>query len=414
MRMKASTGSVNILKAKKDGLNISQYLKMEGGTLNVSNIGDDAVQVSLTDDSTDEDNGQVMISGGTVTLDVTATAAKGIKSDGPITISGGTITITTSGGGEYDSEEMDTDASSAIKSDSLITINGGMITLKSTGAGGKGISSDTDIVINGGTINVTTTGQKYVYGAYDSSPKGMKADNNLTIMGGDICVTATGGEGSEGIESKNVMTLGGGDIVINTYDDAINATNKIIISDGRIFANSTRNDAIDSNGTIDVTGGLVIACGTTAPEGGFDCDQNTFTITGGTLIGLGGSTSTPSSQTCTQPVIVLGGKQLQQDAVIGLAESNGSCLFTFTVPQQLGQATMLLSCPGMSVGNTYTISSGATLATDSEPWQGYTSGGTSTGATTMASLTLTQTVTTSGNTGGGPGGGGPGGGGGRP
>lgn len=198
----------------------------------------------------------------------------------------------TSGGGEYDSEEIDTDASSAIKSDSLITINGGMITLKSTGAWGKS----------------------------------MKADNNLTIMGGDISVTATGGEGSEGIESKNVMTLSGGEIVINTYDDAINATNKIIISDGRIFANSTRNDAIDSNETIDVTGGLVIACETTAPEGGFDCDQNTSTITGGTLIGLGGSTSTPSSQTCTQPVIVLGGKQLQQDAVIGLAGLNTDTL----------------------------------------------------------------------------------------
>lgn len=41
MRMKASTGYVNILKAKKDGLNISQYIKMEGGTLNMSNIGDD-------------------------------------------------------------------------------------------------------------------------------------------------------------------------------------------------------------------------------------------------------------------------------------------------------------------------------------------------------------------------------------
>ena len=36
-----------------------------------------------------------------------------------------------------------------------------------------------------------------------------------------------------------------------------------------------------------ISGGMVVACGTTSPEEGIDCDQNTFTITGGTVTANG-------------------------------------------------------------------------------------------------------------------------------
>lgn len=88
------------------------------------------------------------------------------------------------------------------------------------------------------------------------------------------------------------------------------------ISGGNIFAMGTNNDGIDSNSTLTISGGVVIACGTTVPEDGFDCDDNTFTITGGTLIGIGGSTSTPTESVTTQPVAILGGSSLSSGQYI--------------------------------------------------------------------------------------------------
>lgn len=117
----------------------------------------------------------------------------------------------------------------------------------------------------------------------------------------------TGGEGSEGIESKNVMTINGGDIAVYAYDDCLNASNNITINGGSVYCYSTGNDGVDSNGTLTITGGTVVASGTTSPEDGFDCDQNTFKITGGTVLGIGGGTSTPTANSCIQRSVIYGG-----------------------------------------------------------------------------------------------------------
>ena len=406
MELKKTTGTITVLGSKKDAFNVNQYFLMKGGTVSATNVGDDGIQVSKTDDDTDELNGQVIIKGGKLTLDITAEAAKGIKCEDSLSVSGGEIYITTSGGGTYDSDDADVKGSACMKADSTITVSGGTLTLKSTGAGGKGMSADGDINISGGTVNVTTTGQQYVYNSLDTSPKGIKADGNVNISGGDITVTATGGEGSEGIESKNVMTIDGGNIVVNTYDDCFNATNNITINGGRILANATNNDGIDSNGTLTITGGLVIAMGTREPEEGFDCDQNTFTITGGTLIGLGGGSSTPTSSTTTQPVTVTTVSQLSEGKYLTLADSDGNNIFAFKMPRTYSQATMLVSSPKMSVGSSYSIGTAAT-ATGTDEWQGYIAEASVESGSTTSTFTQSQTVNASG-------GGNPGGGGGRP
>lgn len=412
VELKNTTGSITITSAAKDGMNINQYFEQKGGTVTISGTGDDGIQVSATDDTDDEQNGQAIISGGTLNIDITATAAKGLKCDSLLTISGGTINITTSGGSEYDSDDNDVSGCSAIKADGNVNITGGTLTLKSTGAGGKGLSSDGDITIDDGDITVTTTGKQYVYGSLDTSPKGIKADGNLTINGGTINVTTSGGEGSEGIESKATMTITGGEIIVNSYDDCLNATSHIGISGGKVYAVSTGNDAIDSNGTMSISGGVVIACGTSAPEAGFDCDENTFTITGGTIIGIGGETSTPTSSTTTQPVMILGGQSLTKGQYLAVALSGSTTsVLTFSLPQTWREATILVSDSSLTKGCTYTISSGVTVS-NADEWQGYASGSTISGGSTLASMTLSSTITSQGtNNGGGGGGNNPSGGG---
>ena len=292
-------------------------------------------------------------------------------------------------------------------------MTGGELYIKSTGAGGKGISSDVDVNISGGTIKVITTGKEYVYNSYDSKAKGIKADGNLNISGGEVWVRTTGGEGSEGIESKNIMTLSGGNILIHSYDDAVNAKNSLVISGGNIYAYATNNDAIDSNGSLTISGGNVIASGSTAPEDGFDCDQNTINITGGVIVGLGGGTSSPSTSS-TQASLIYGQAALSQNTYIAITNASGKNLLSFKVPRSYNNATLLVSAPGMTRGSSITLKSGVTVKGGSD-FCGLNSDGTVSDGTDVATITLSSMVNTQ-NYNGGMGGGVPGGmpGGGRP
>ena len=56
----------------------------------------------------------------------------------------------------------------------------------------------------------------------------------------------------------------------------MNASKSIVINGGNIYCYSSGNDGVDSNGTLTITGGTIVSIGTTSPEEGFDCDQNTF------------------------------------------------------------------------------------------------------------------------------------------
>lgn len=61
----------------------------------------------------------------------------------------------------------------------------------------------------------------------------MKADGNVTINGGNISVTTTG-NGAEGIESKAVLTVSDGTLVVNSYDDGLNSSSHMYIKGGDI------------------------------------------------------------------------------------------------------------------------------------------------------------------------------------
>ena len=346
--------TVNILAATKDGLNCNQYFTMESGTLNISGTGDDGIQVSYEYDdddetiiSSDEENtGTFTLTGGTINVSVTATAAKAIKADNAVVITDGTIIATTSGDGEWDTDEQKTKASSCISADGNMTVDGGTLTLTSTGSGGKGINVDETLTINGGTINVTTEGQACVYSngtltngytgnleridsEYKSSPKGIKAgtktektssakadaagagwpggpggpsgpgggdssnytySGGIVITGGTITVK-TSGNGGEGIESKNTMDISGGEIAVEAYDDALNSAQDFTVSGGTIYGWAKNNDGMDANGNMYIKGGVVYAIGASGAEKAIDAnteEQKKLYITGGTVIAIGG------------------------------------------------------------------------------------------------------------------------------
>ena len=262
---------------------------------------------SETDIHEGEDSGNVYIEGGTIKINTSGIAAKGIKADGSIYVYDGTIDITTSGKGKWDSADMETKAASCLNSDANTVISGGTLTLKSTGSGGKAINSDGTLTISGGTIVAATTGGLYynngstentnytgntdnVNSSYYSSPKGIKVDGAITISGGNTNVSTSGRNG-EGIESKSTITISNGQVTVNAYDDAINAAGDLTVTGGYVYARATNNDGIDSNGNTYIKGGLCYAIGANSPEVAFDANseqQKKLYVQGGTLIAVGG------------------------------------------------------------------------------------------------------------------------------
>ena len=326
--------TINVLSSVGDGINCEQFFLMESGTISLSGIGDDGLQCDIEDTTTGstgqttdhdgEDSGNVYISGGTLTVSVSAAAAKGIKAEGDMYITNGTITVTTSGGGAWDSDDLKTKACAGLSADGNIAISGGTLNLKSTGAGGKGISGDgTFVVSDSAAITISTSGQAVVASSsgslsvvsnsstldrystnYKSSPKGIKIDGAITITGGKIYVTTTGA-GGEGIESKSTMNISGGEVAVNAYDDALNASSHLTISGGMVYAHATNNDGIDANGNCYIQGGLVYAIGASSPEVAIDANTEggyKLYVTGGTIVAIGGleSGASISGGTCKQ------------------------------------------------------------------------------------------------------------------
>jgi hypothetical protein len=409
-------GTLVVAGKQKHGICTDGYFWMRpGATIASTEAAKNALHVK---GDTDDGIG-VTVNGGLIYADVSSTAGKGIKTDLDVDIHGGTLLLNTSGAATYDADDKDTSSAACIKADGHITIDGGTLTLKSTGTGGKGLNADGAITVAGGETTITTTGGKYYYtNSLTSSPKGVKADGDVVISGGKLNISVTGkSDGSEGLESKATMNITGGETYVYAYDDAINASTAINISGGKVFAYAVNNDGIDSNGSLTISGGLVIGVGTSSPECGIDVDNgNNFKINGGTVIAVaGGSLQNRPSSSSSQCSVEYSGLTLGKDKQVTVLNASSAPVLTFALPKTLSSGSFFFSTPGLTKGESYTISTGGTLSGYTDSWNGWLDGGTWSDGTAVQSFTVSSTVTavgTSSNGGMGGGGGQQGGGGG--
>ena len=408
----SGSGLLRLDGKKKHGISVKSSVTVRPGvTIAVNDVADNCFKAE-----------GMTILGGYIWAKTSVDAGKCISSDADVTVSGGLLKLYTSGGSIYEEDENDTSSPAGIKADGNMLISDGEILCVSTGEGGKGLNMDGTLTMEGGTVNVVTSGGKYIYNAaqdLDSSPKGVKADGEITINGGVLNIQVTGkSDGSEGLESKTKITVNDGEIFVYAYDDAINVGGDnpvgMEINGGKIFAFADNNDGIDSNGTLKINGGLVIASGSAVPEEGLDCDRSqNFIVTGGILIGTGGAAISTSTSS-TQRSVIYNGVSAQTGELFVITDSDGNPILKYELPRTMNSMAVFFSSPDIKSGGTYTVYSGGELSGNTVNWNGWFEDGAYTAGSELDSFTSSSINTTVGQSngpGGGPGNGGPGNGG---
>ncbi len=302
-------------------------------------------------------------SGGTFQADGDNNVDGVIFSKDDLTINGsGSLDISTSSGNGVVSKDdlvvVDTDlnidvSEKALEGKDSVRIASGDIDIK---AGDDGIHSDNEeeaglgfVYIKDGTLNIS---------AGDDAIKGI---SNVSINGGNVKVSSS----YEGIEALTV-DINGGDVSIESSDDGINAASSsstdemsndtsayISIAGGKTYINA-EGDGIDSNGSLEISGGEVYVDGP-AQRGNGAIDYNgEGKITGGILIATdsGGMTQSLGSSS-TQGVISLGAAG---SGNVSIKDSSGNVLATFTPTKSYG--AVVVSTPDIKQGNTYTLEAG--------------------------------------------------------
>ena len=322
----------------------------------------------------------VIVSDGTIDVEVSGTGKKGFSSDTLVYFGGGVTTIRTTGSaGEVDGELTGV---AGIKADLRFEMVDGVLDITSTGTGAKGISGDNVAYFKGGTVTVNVTGDNYGTsssgggfgpgsggrpggggwpgGDQSSSSdnsvasKGIKFDGNLYVSGGKVTVKSAR---HEAIEAKGVIQVTGGEVYACSSDDAINAGGDFTIDGGAVFAQSTGNDGLDANGNLFIKDGLVYAIGGGGAEMAVDANseaQKKLYLTGGTVIAVGGLERGASlSQACQSAGTVKAG------TVYALLDGDGNALCAFKTPS-VSNLTLILSAPSLSAAKSgVTVDGGA-------------------------------------------------------
>lgn len=239
--------------------------------------------------------------------DVTIIAAEGTKN-----------TLTDSEKNNDETYPANEDAENAVikcKDGSDVTITGkGTLTLNAYGKNGIKSGSSTE---EEGEARLEISELTLVINAPVND--GINAEQLLEIKSGSLTVSAgddgihcdmllyigdentegpdiTVEESSEGIEAAELY-IRSGRITVHSTDDCLNAANsdlsgyafKIEISGGELYMDTTAGDGIDSNGTLDISGGTVVVwTANRADNQPLDAD-GTINVSGGTVLAAGGS-----------------------------------------------------------------------------------------------------------------------------
>ena len=308
-----------------------------------------------------------------VTLHCGDSAAIQVEQAGKVflTLAEGTENAVSSGAA-YSQEAVEAGVDGAIYARDDLTINGaGALTV--TAEYQHAIVCNDDLVITGGALDLTAA-QDGLH-ANDSV---RISDADVTIHAGDDGVTVSNDDetayfymesGSltipacyEGIEAVD-LTVAGGRIDITPTDDGLNANgqgqNAILrVTGGDLrVVNATGRDAdgLDSNGSIEISGGNIFVSVNTA-SCALDCGTETggtCTVSGGTVIAAGGGSMAEGFAEDSPQAFVMASASGQDGAQITLTDSKGQTLISESIPCAF--SSLVLTTPQLTLGDTVTL-----------------------------------------------------------
>lgn len=332
-------GALTVRAHYNNGIMSKDDLRITGGTLSVTAVDDGLVG-----------RDRVIVRDGTITVEAGGDAIKTTNESDPakgyVAVDGGTLRLKAGADG--------------IQATTSVMINGGTIQVD---AGDDGLNSSHQIAIVGGEITIA------------AKDDGIHADQSIVIQGGKIAIT----QSYEGIESK-LITIAGGEISVVASDDGIS------VSDGTANASGGRpapgaasaspyaihirggvitvdamGDGIDANGSIYMSDGTLFVHGTTANNNGAIDYDGVFEMTGGVLIAAGssGMAQAPSPQSTNHAIAMTFTARAQQaGTTVTLRDSSDKELLSFTPKRQF--QSIVIASPAIKQGATYTLHAGGT------------------------------------------------------
>lgn len=252
------------------------------------------------------------------------------------------------------------------------------------GISAKGLKSEGNIDVYGGNIQLNTSDDSIHAGGniqlrngtilITSGDDGIHADNKLTISGGTIQITKS----YEGIEAADIL-VSGGTVNVVSSDDGFNAAGgadgssinqrqgqngfgnvedvSIVIQGGTITVNANR-DGIDSNGTLLVSGGTTTVYGPVNNGNGPLDYGSEATVTGGSII-AGGSSGMAEGFTSSKnqgSILTKLSSVIKANTEIIITDSDSKQVLTYTSPKDL--SALIFSTSDITKGETYTIQAG--------------------------------------------------------
>ena len=150
----------------------------------------------------------------------------------------------------------------------------------------------------------------------------------------------------EGIETKGNLTFSGGtgDYVVKAEDDCLNTTttssssksarNSLTIDVNSLYAivdageDSDEGDAIDSNGTLVINGGTIVAIAHPGQDAGLDSVSGTY-INAGTVLATGDMYDAISSESKQNYIVLSFANKVETDSLITLVNENDEAIMSY-------------------------------------------------------------------------------------
>ena len=335
-----SMESANPMKAA-DSTKAADFMNESGAAVPSLHItsGKDGIHSENADK---EDKGFIYIAGGSITI---ASEGDCISADAYLQIDGGSLNLTAGKGSVEKTAARDQDGSEistkGIKAAGGMILNEGSFTINSQD---DALHSDSSLYIAGGSFEIA------------AGDDGLHAEKTVTVAGGTIDITTC----YEGIEGKDVV-ISGGSIRLYATDDGLNAagegSSSILISGGTLYVNAD-GDGIDSNGDLKVTGGEIYISGPESNADGAIDYEGTAQITGGRLMAVGSSGMAMNfGESSTQGTALINTVSCKAGTEVSVTDEAGNVLLSYTA--ESGFNSLVVSCPEMVQGGKYMIHVGS-------------------------------------------------------